>query len=194
MMRATVVAFGVFLAASCTAHSSPGRPQTGAPTGGVTGSSAPTTGLTGIGATIDEWNQSHVPDPDPRAASNCCYLPQVNDAERAGDDTWAAVMSDGGYVYSYERRFPEGTSTASAISALQAEDLPRDARLVRHALKASCNFYLYSSRTLNTLPPKSRAPFVLVTLLPKSTASRYSETNVVYADLDVWPNRSIPPC
>ena len=206
-MRSTGVIAGsiLLLLVGCNSKSTPheATPTTPAPVETITSAAAPTSvdaasppppSLQGIGASQDAWNQGHTSDPDPKLVPNCCYLPKVDDAENSGDDTGATAQSDGGYVYSYERRFPNHTTTAEALRVLVADDLPPDARLVRHSLDGACNSYIYASKLLEELPAKSRAPFVLVTLLPVSTSNSYSPTNVVYADLSVWPDKSMPPC
>lgn len=151
-------------------------------------------GLPGIGATRDDWNVRHTEDPDPKLAPGCCYVPVIDTADQDHSDTWATVESDSGYIYSYQRRFPRHTDLTEATAMVARQDLPPDARLVKHKLDGGCNTFVYRSRLLAGLPKPIGTPFVQVTFFAPNLGDVFLPGNVPSASVDLWPDESIPSC
>lgn len=154
MMRVRIVLVLCALCAACTSSHTAIRSGN---SGDVLTRAArpnPSNHLTGFGATSANWRRHHTMDQDPQLERGCCYLPKIRSNTGSSlQDTWFALYDDGGTVSMYERAFPKGTSEKEATSMIAADDLPRDAKLVKSKVGAGCKLFLYRSRMLAHAEP-----------------------------------------
>jgi hypothetical protein len=150
--------------------------------------------LTKFGATLDDWNRTHIADP--RFAANAAYNPDPNLQDPGHDDRYL-LESGKARVEAYEMRLP-GTPNIETAKSESLKEFPADATVVWSVQRPQCYEMEVASKILEaTLVDASGTVLVSFQSQVSGTDSGYNSANNndVFFTLGNYPTaKDAPDC
>ena len=160
-------------------------------------SSSSVPSVTGFGATLMEWNKSHVADT--RFAANTAYNPDQNLPDQRYNDRYI-LISRSGRVLSYEMRLA-GSPNIDTAKGAALNELPPDATVVWFSKKDQCAQMEVQSKTLGMVlsdsENKQGAALIEFQTMMADGKDAYSQTNNndIFLNLGVYRSpQDAPGC